>query len=48
MLLEMGCTIAQGFFFGKPMPPEMFDGDLWTPDYSPVVEPRLELQRAKP
>ena len=34
MLLELGCTIAQGFLFGKPMPPERFEGQLWAPDYS--------------
>jgi EAL domain-containing protein (putative c-di-GMP-specific phosphodiesterase class I) len=38
MLLERGCTIAQGFFFGKPAPPEVFEPHGWTPDYSPAVK----------
>ena len=48
MLLERGCTIAQGFLFGKPMPPEVFEPHGWTPDYVPGAETRLELQRALP
>jgi diguanylate cyclase (GGDEF)-like protein len=48
MLLERGCTIAQGFLFGKPMPPELFEPNGWTPDYAPRVEPQLELQKALP
>ena len=47
MLLEMGCTIAQGFLFGRPMLPEQFEGDLWAPDFS-AIAPRPELQRALP
>ncbi len=48
MLLERGCTIAQGFLFGKPMPPEVFEPHEWTPDYAPPAEAQLELQRALP
>ena len=48
MLLERGCTIAQGFFFGKPMPAEVFEPRRWTPDYSPPVEAPQPLLRALP
>jgi EAL domain-containing protein (putative c-di-GMP-specific phosphodiesterase class I) len=34
-LFELGCTIAQGFLFGKPMPPEVFEPHGWAPGYSP-------------
>ncbi|MGO9660629.1 MAG: putative bifunctional diguanylate cyclase/phosphodiesterase [Acidimicrobiales bacterium] len=39
MLLERGCTIAQGFFFGKPVPPEVFEPHGWTSDGAPSVPP---------
>jgi diguanylate cyclase (GGDEF)-like protein len=48
MLLEMGCTMAQGFFFGKPMPPGMFDGHPWALDFSAATGPRPELEGARP
>jgi len=47
MLLEIGCTIAQGYLFGRPMRPEQFEGDLRAPDFS-AIAPRPELQRARP
>jgi diguanylate cyclase (GGDEF)-like protein len=46
MLHELGCTIAQGFLFGRPMPPEVFEHHGWTPDCMPTSEPQLDLQRA--
>jgi len=48
MLLERGCTIAQGFLFGKPMPPEVFQPHGWATAQSSVFEARLELQRSVP
>jgi diguanylate cyclase (GGDEF)-like protein len=48
MLLDRGCTIAQGFLFGKPMPPEVFEPHGWAPGYSPTFKARLDLQRAMP
>jgi EAL domain-containing protein (putative c-di-GMP-specific phosphodiesterase class I) len=47
MLLEIGCTIAQGYLFGRPMRPEQFEGNLRAPDFS-AIAPRPELQRARP
>jgi predicted signal transduction protein with EAL and GGDEF domain len=44
MLLDNGCTIAQGFLFGKPMLPEVFEPHGWTPDYPLPVTARPALQ----
>jgi EAL domain-containing protein (putative c-di-GMP-specific phosphodiesterase class I) len=48
MLLDRGCTIAQGFLFGKPMAPEDFEPNGWATDHSSVFEAPLQLQRAVP
>jgi diguanylate cyclase (GGDEF)-like protein len=48
MLLDRGCTIAQGFLFGKPVPPEVFQAHGWATGYSSAFEARLQLQRALP
>jgi EAL domain-containing protein (putative c-di-GMP-specific phosphodiesterase class I) len=48
MLLDRGCTIAQGFLFGKPVPPELFQPHGWATDHSSVFEARLDMQRAVP
>ena len=48
MLLERGCTIAQGFLFGKPVPPEVFEPHGWVPEWSPGANAVLDLQKAPP
>ena len=43
-----GCPSFQGFLFGKPMPPEVFQPHGWATAQSSVFEARLELQRSVP
>ncbi len=33
-LKELGCDLAQGYYFSKPVPPEEFSGFLTQPEHS--------------
>ncbi len=46
MLLELGCTTAQGWLYGKAMPPEMIGPRLWAPGGRPTAGAQLGLERA--
>jgi diguanylate cyclase (GGDEF)-like protein len=44
MLLGIGCTTAQGWLYGKAMPPEMLARRLWAPGRAPVTGLPLGLE----
>jgi diguanylate cyclase (GGDEF)-like protein len=46
MLADLGCTTAQGWLYGKAMPPEKLGPLLWVPSGLAARAPRLGLERA--
>ena len=51
LVRDLGCSLVQGYIFGKPMPPEEAlelarKGDATLPDQLPSREPRVRIIRA--
>ncbi len=47
MLLGLGCTTAQGWLYGKAMPPEMLGRHLWAPGRPPTARSQSPREGAR-